>query len=68
MSCRGCKKVVLSKRDEERNKIRRLAERIAEIDGRTQVLLEHEGQLSITCEDCWIKGGRVGRALEYFIV
>jgi hypothetical protein len=68
MSCRDCKKTVRERGDEERDKVRAMARRIAEIDGKTQVILEHGGRLSITCEECWIRGGRAGRALEYVIV
>jgi hypothetical protein len=68
MNCRTCKRVEIDKKYEERNKIRVLAGRIAEIDGKTQIILEHEGRISITCEECWIRGGRIGTPLEYFIV
>jgi hypothetical protein len=68
MSCQGCRKHYTDKKHEEREKTRRLAKRIAEIEGRTQIILEYEGEISITCEECWIKGGRIGSALEYIIV
>jgi hypothetical protein len=68
MSCKACRKVEIDRKHEERNKIRELARRIAEIDGKTQILLEYGGELSITCEECWVRGGRIGRPVEYFIV
>jgi len=68
MSCTGCKKVTYDKKQDEKEKIRKLAARIAAIDGKTQIILEYAGNLSITCEECWIKGGRIGTPLEYFII
>ncbi|MDR0575645.1 MAG: hypothetical protein LBG96_16760 [Tannerella sp.] len=67
MSCTTCKKAIPGKSNEERSKIRLLARKIAEIDRKTQVILEHEGIISITCEECWIRGGRIGTVLEYVI-
>ena len=68
MSCQGCRKVISEKKNEDWDKIRKLAKRIAEMDGKTQIILEFEGKLSITCEECWEKGGRIGTPLEYIIV
>lgn len=65
MSCIECKRI---KVNEERDKIRKLAARIAKEDNKTQIIIEFEGKLSIECEECWIKGGRIGTPIEYIIV
>jgi hypothetical protein len=64
MSCLGCRKAIVN---EKKDKIRKLARKIAEIESRTQVLVERNGNLSIECEECWKKDG-TGRAIEYFII
>ena len=70
MSCASCKKLTAEviKRSDDMEKIRKLAQRIAEMDGKTQIILEFEGKLSISCEECWMNGGRIGRPIEFFII
>ena len=70
MSCATCKKTAeeVSKKNDDMNKIRRIAQQIAEMDGKTQVILEFEGKLSISCEECWMNGGRIGQPIEFFII
>lgn len=65
MSCIECKRI---KVNEERAKIRELATKIAKTDNKTQIIIEVEGNLSIECEECWIRGGRIGTPIEYIIV
>jgi len=65
MSCIGCKKIVPNDKME---KIRDLAKRIAETDGKTQVIVERAGNLFVECEECWEKDGKTGRAIEYIII
>ena len=67
MSCLTCKKQIFDKKQDEREKIRKLAALEAEIDGKTKIIIEYEGKLSIICEDSWIGSGRIGRPIEYFI-
>jgi hypothetical protein len=68
MACIGCKKILSNEKREKRKKLRELARKIAELDGKNQVIIENGGQLSIECESCWEKGGRIGRVIEYIIV
>jgi len=65
MSCAGCRKAVPN---EKRNKLRQLARKIAETDGKSQVIVERDGNLFIECEECRERDGRTGREVEYFIV
>jgi len=64
MSCAGCKKAFPN---EKMEKIRQLAKKSAEMDGKVQVIVERSGSLSVECEECWKKDG-TGRVVEYFIV
>jgi hypothetical protein len=66
MACKGCTGKI--RINEERAKHREMARKMAALENRSQVIIEHEGRLYIECESCWEKGGRIGKAIEYFIV
>jgi hypothetical protein len=64
MSC-GCRKVI---QNEEKQKNRELAKRLAEAEQRDYLIIEYGGKLYVESEECYIKGGRKGRIIEYFLV
>ena len=64
MSC-GCKKTV---QNEEREKNRTLAGTLALAEGRNYLIIEQGGKHYVESEHCYIKGGRNGTILEYFLV
>ena len=64
MSC-GCKKEI---KNGEKEKNRQLARVLAEKEQRDYLIIEHEGKLYTESEECYEKGGRVGRIIEYVIV
>ena len=68
MKCQAQKIAVFEKKNEEVVKARKLAEQTAELDSKTQIIIEFEGKLSIISEDCWIDGGMLGTPIEFFIV
>jgi hypothetical protein len=65
MSGCGCKKAV---RNEEKQKNRTLAKTLAEAEQRDYLLIEYDGKLYVESEECYIKGGRKGKIIEYFLV
>ncbi|MDR0680857.1 MAG: hypothetical protein LBG15_03240 [Dysgonamonadaceae bacterium] len=68
MACLGCKESVVIKRNTNIDKMRTMAKKIAEMEGKTQIILDIEDQLFIDCLSCWEKGGKTGKIVELFIV
>jgi hypothetical protein len=64
MSC-GCKKAV---NNEENRKNRTLARTLAEAEQRNYLIIEYDGKWYVESEECYLKGGKKGRILEYFLV
>ena len=64
MSC-GCRKEI---KNDEKEKNRQLARILSEKENRDYLIIEHDGKLYVESEECYNKGGRVGRIVEYIIV
>jgi hypothetical protein len=66
MACKGCTGKI--RINEELAKQREMARKMAALENKSQVIIEHGGRLYIECESCWEKGGRQGKPVEYFII
>jgi hypothetical protein len=65
MGCVTCKGKL--RINDEYGKMRALAARIAEEEGRTQIIVRKEGRLWIDCLECFRKAGETGKIIEYFV-
>jgi hypothetical protein len=65
MSGCGCKKAV---KNEEYEKNRTLAQTLAQKEQRDYLIIEYGGKWYVEPEQCYIKGGRNGKIIEYFLI